>query len=351
MVLWNDLDPWQQFLSRIYAIASLHIHWPVANVSAAAVLGAFCDGKNGPQYSKDVHFVADEHTSSARRVLTPVRFHYAKNCRPTEKIKELIASGIIHKQTNIVRDPQLLAQSYISINAYVGVCNGILVTSPLQTIFDCLRRLPFEDALKICDSLAKIYGLSNEQICEFIHIRKNCWKNFATRYKMQFVDEKSENGGESFCRGRMIRGGFVAPQLQKIIANPFYRNGKARSARTVRADYYWEILHVGQKSNEPKRIVAELDGRAKYVDEEMLRNTYSRDAIDAIIREKDRETVLSVLGYVIVRFGFSEAYYNNGREMLKKLRTAGVPMVGDKERKRRKRLLARWIGERTLMRL
>ncbi len=351
--LWNSLSPNEKAIAKIYAIARLHPHWPVSSVSAAALLGATCDSSSGPKYLENVHFAADEHTSTANRKRLPIKFHYAKFSRPTEKIDEFIERGIIHEPEEIVLSPRKLAKMYIPINEFVGVINGILVTSPKQTIFDCMRRLPFEDALKICDKLAKIYHISYRDMVEFIRLRAGCWKNIATLFKLKFVDGKSENGGESFCRGRMIRGGFTMPILQKDLENVLCKFGindedALQQTGTIRPDFMWEIT---TKSGETGFVAAELDGREKYENPQMLANVGAQDTTDIIIREHERENILTILGIRVIRFSFAEAAKDAGARLIRKLKSVHVPMVDRAEQKRRKRMLATRLGEWSLMRL
>ncbi|TCD54917.1 hypothetical protein EJ419_00540 [Alloscardovia theropitheci] len=349
---WNRLNPWQKQLSKICMVAGMHLHWPLANVSAAAVLGATCDGRNGPKYLEHVHFVADDKTSTAHRKRLPVRFHYAKFSRPKE-IFAMIKTQRIYANAIISQDERSIAKSYTPINSYIGIAHGILVTSPLQTIFDCMRRLPFEDALKICDRLAAIYHITYHDLVEFIFLRHGCWFNIPTLFKMKFVDRRSDNGGESFCRGRMIRGGLQAPIVQKEFKNCLLRlpadaGATLQRTDTIRPDFAWG---VSSSDGGFRYIAAELDGRAKYVNRAMISQVGATDSIDVLMREKDRENIFAFLGIPVVRFQFREAYMNNGENMLMKLRMIGVPEASEGEKQNRRGLLADCLGHPTLMML
>ena len=69
-------------------------------------------------------------------------------------------------------------------------------------------------------------------------------------------------------------------------------------------------------------IAGELDGRQKYVDTAMLKGG---DTIDAVLREKNRDGSLSLLGIRTVHFTFAEVFSGT---MVRKLTYAGVPQLG-----------------------
>lgn len=238
--------------------------------------------------------------------------------------------------------------------------NGILVTSPLQTIFDCLRDLPFEQALVICDQLASIFHLNLRAIRQAIRSRRHCWKVSTSRFSAQFVDGKSDNGGESFCRARMISAGFSVPKLQPEIRNPLSLLRQNHSVtlqrtETIRPDYVWKIPRIRSHNKQSRQaftwIAAELDGKEKYLAPRMLESIGASNIQDVILREKDRETALALAGFKIVRFQFQEAAFNGGASMIAKLRLAGVPEVPLKEKRRRRKYLVHSFADSRLRRM
>ena len=340
---WNQMSKTAQCVERILAVARQHPRWVVSATSAAAILGA----PIAPRFHRFIHFAADKHTSSKQRETLPIRFHYIENCRPKEDIEKFLAN---YRDLNDAHKDS----KYYPINDTVGISHGVLVTSPLQTIFDSFRMLPFEQALEIGDFLVREYGITKKQLLNFFSKRHRCWKALNARFKSLFIDEKSENGGESFCRARILREGFVQPILQKSIPNPLFKLARdylpsTQNTRTLRPDFMWEIPQKNQDSGF-KHIVAELDGEKKYRNRAMLQETGAKDAVDVVLREKDRETALQFAKYMVVRFRFHEAYQNDGKVMLEKLHLAGVPMVNPRERTRRARLMARFLGDPTLHR-
>ncbi|WP_018142802.1 hypothetical protein [Alloscardovia criceti] len=338
---WDELSNSEQIRARIVAMAKKHRNWVVSAVSAAALHGAVIH----PKFHRNVHFAVDQHTATGRRKTLPVRFHYIKDCRSAPKYKKICTKEFDRKK--------LRNNGYLALDDRMGVMHGMFVTSPLQTIFDCMRMLPFDQALIVCDALSRIYKISYIQIRNFVIKRQRCWKARVAQFKAKFIDSSSENGGESLCRAIMIRGGFELPKLQSVINNPLFRMKRTKAAtlqstRVIRPDFVWKLKNIGKSKKNFKYIAAELDGRDKYVNPQMLAQQGNRDLMEVALREKDRETALNLCGYKVIRFQFAEAVRNGGNAMLSKLKLAGVPMVSKFEQSRRKRLLAMRLGDVTL---
>ncbi len=344
---WNNLSERNQDIAQIYGMSATHPHWTIISLSAAAIYGAVSTLPHKEDLYKFIQIGTDSHTSTGKRQTLPLRFHYIRESRPEVSLLELATQGIMLFEEE---DP---AQAYIPINDTVGMFNGVLISSPLQTIFDCLRMLPFEDAIIMCDQIADMFDISYQDILQFGLLRRKCWKNEIAGFKAKFVDRKSENGGESFCRARMARAGLETPELQTVVDNPLRQLNRPhlptlQNTRTIRPDFAWE-LH--EKDSAFTHIAGELDGNKKYIDPKIHREMGVSSINDVISREKDRETALNLVGYKVVRFSFAEALYENGRVMIEKLIMAGVRLVKYWERMRRKRFLARFLGDKTLHRL
>ncbi|TCD54003.1 hypothetical protein EJ419_06130 [Alloscardovia theropitheci] len=310
---WQSASIKQRAIATIRAVAQNHAHWPLSSISAAAVLGAMC---NNADLYRFIHFSVDIHTSTQNRKRLPVRFHYIKTGR-SPKIRFLLSD---EKSTST-------RNTYIPISETLGMINGFIVTSPLQTIFDCMRMLPFEDALIICDKLAKRYNITYNQIVQFTVKRSGCWKVRYAAFKQRFIDPQSENGGESFCRARMLRSGFTQPELQVELPNPLFKIKRPnrydiQNSKTIRPDFLWKI---SDENATFKYIAAELDGKEKYSKPSLIVNSHSTSTQGVILKEKDRETALNLAGYKVIRFQFFEAAQSDGAAMSEKLLLAGVP--------------------------
>ena len=95
------------------------------------------------------------------------------------------------------------------------------------------------------------------------------------------ADEAAESVGESRSRALIHILGFPAPVLQR----PFYDS----EGFIGRTDFFWPEYGV----------IGEFDGDAKYLDDELLGDRSTREAI---LAEKKREDRLRALGYKVVRW-------------------------------------------------
>ncbi|OTA25917.1 hypothetical protein B9G54_06540 [Alloscardovia macacae] len=264
--------------------------------------------------------------------------HCIKNTRVDDDIVLGMSTYVVER---ILQNAENLYDQYQSINDTVGIVLGILVTSPLQTMFDVARQLPFENALQICDMLARIYQISQDDISQFLDTRKGCRGLTYARYMLSFVRMDSDNGGESYARARMILAGFVIPDVQVTLPNPFYNPARGdvptiQNTKTLRVDFCWDMK---KKDGTTARIVAELDGQSKYTDEDILEKSGATGESDVALKERDREGALTQMDMRIVRFQFFEASHNDGAQMVRKLQIAGVPTVSEGQIRRRRRWL------------
>ena len=105
---------------------------------------------------------------------------------------------------------------------------------------------------------------------------------------LDWADPRSENGGESIARGRMLLLGFVRPELQVEVPRV------VEEGRPYRADYCW-IRADGLV------ILGELDGTIKYLEEEFMGG---RDIGEVLSDENVRGSRFTLYDVSLVRFGF-----------------------------------------------
>ncbi|KAB8288244.1 hypothetical protein [Bifidobacterium avesanii] len=274
---WASLTYWQRIMHMLRAVAERRPDWPLCQISAAAVWRL-----HGTYTMHDrVHVAVDDRTCTRNR--SYFRFHHLKDARAE------------------IRD-------------------GILVTSLMQTVFDCIRTLRFPPALAICDAAMRLYGLARDELATFIDERAGHKGVEQARLVASHADPRSENGGESIARAWMLIWGYEPPELQYEIVDPVSR-------RLWRTDFKW-TRHDGAT------IIGELDGREKYVNPDMIKGA---DAIDTILAEKEREGDLRLLGNtVFVRFTFNEVVH--APELVRRrLDLAGVPRAAEPLRLLRRR--------------
>ncbi|KAA8821370.1 hypothetical protein [Bifidobacterium vespertilionis] len=262
---WSGLPYIEQIMHILRAVIAKHRKWVLGGLSAAAVWGL-----NETYRMHDHVYLA-----------TDLRSH----CRNRRYFKFLLVPSL---------EPEMR--------------NGLPVTGLLQTVFDCARTLPFDQALAICDAAMRIHGLARSAMETFVANHRGFKGVSLARKVFAHADPRSENGGESIVRALLIQWGYAVPLMQQWITDPV-------TGRRWRVDFLW-ILPDG------RMIVLELDGREKYVNPVM---TDGRDVTDVILAEKERESGIQLRGDIrFVRTTFKQATEQS--EALRfKLDLAGVP--------------------------
>ena len=192
--------------------------------------------------------------------------------------------------------------------------NGVLVTSFVRTVYDCLRTFDFPSALAIADSVLRTKGISPERLV--LNIHEACSKKPGLKRVesiIELADGRAENGGESKVRAQILKLGFALPELQTETSDPL------NPSKSYRADFFW-TLESGAI------VIGELDGKDKYIDPKMADG---KPTIDRLLAERRREARLTLneKPVRIMRFSFEEACDS---EYFSDLLTAyGIPRTGD----------------------
>lgn len=261
---WNKLEPQEQMMNVLRALARLHPEWIFSHSSAALIHGLFV-GKN---HCATVHVASTFHSAA----------------------------------------PHIVHHAYRS-NA-CSVIDGLRVTPLLRTIFDCTRSANFADGLAVADSgLAALHMTCPElysRMREAFRGHRGIRRSLAT---IAHADARSENGGESFARSRIIELGFLLPELQVEIVNPI------KPQSPYRVDFYWELANG-------KKVAGELDGMIKYVNPRYMGGrTLERVLID----ERERESCLNAADVMVMRFKYKDVV--DTRHFTQLLERFGVPRV------------------------
>lgn len=88
------------------------------------------------------------------------------------------------------------------------------VTSPVQTVLDCLRDLPFAEALAVGDSALRSGAVRPRELVSATSTLRGPGSR-RVRGRMRWLDPRAENAFESSCRAILIEGGVsgFVPQL------------------------------------------------------------------------------------------------------------------------------------------
>lgn len=148
---------------------------------------------------------------------------------------------------------------------------GVLVTNPVRTTSDLLRRLYRPYALAAADGLARAGLISPEEVIEFVAKLKGYPGIVQARSLSLLFDPRAESPGESWQRLRMIDAGFPIPEPQFVVVD--------RWGRERRLDLAYPIIKVG----------AEYDGREFHTED-----------VDVDHDDDRRDYLSTILGWRIV---------------------------------------------------
>lgn len=184
---------------------------------------------------------------------------------------------------------------------------GVPVTPLLRTAFDCARWLSFREGLAVADSALRVGHIPREELVEYVDRMRAGYHGIAqARMTVAHADGRSENGGESKARAAMWELGFMMPDLQVEVPNPFSGSG------VYRVDFLWRLP-------DGTEVYGEHDGDEEYVDPQMNGGS----PLAALKGERTRESRLTVTHAGIVRF--SPADVANAEFFDWLLRLYGIP--------------------------
>lgn len=150
------------------------------------------------------------------------------------------------------------------------------VTTPLRTVLDCARALPFDEALAVADSALRARAIDRRQLTEAAaHLRGTGAR--AARRVAAHADARAANPFESVLRALTIEEGFdLTPQLQIAESGLF------------------AVVDLG---SEALRLAVEADGFEHHGTRKGLR------------KDCRRHTELAVYDWSSLRFSFEDVMY------------------------------------------
>lgn len=184
--------------------------------------------------------------------------------------------------------------------------DGMRVTDSMRTMLDCARVLDFENAMIICSAALRAEQIPNSQLQEYVEGHPRIKGIIRARYVAEKAEPLCENGGEVAALCAFHETHFKKPEHQKKFASPL-------DGHEIRPDYVWT-------RDDGTLIAGELDGLQKYTD---LRMTRGLSQAEILMREKDRESELNMLGIDVVRFQMQ--HVRNKEALQQRLNAARVP--------------------------
>lgn len=261
---WEQLGQIDQARSIICALGRIHPAWVFCSFSAAAIYGL----EIGRDRALPLHAC-------------------------TRKGRRNAFNGRLVHHPEFTGNPMLVG--------------GVRCTPPTQTVIDCLLELDFSRGLAVADSALRILGSTKEELFAALATRSGHPNIGVAKDAIALADGRSENGGESVARAVMIEQGFMIPELQVWIPDPFDPAGG------YRVDYRWYLGDNGT-------VIGELDGKDKYVDPEMIGEN---STLDVLLDERHRESRVTLDGTKVLRFSFKDVM--NSARFVRMLEMYGIP--------------------------
>lgn len=158
-------------------------------------------------------------------------------------------------------------------------------TTPPRTVVDCLRCLPFGDALAVADGAAR-RGLVTRTGLEEVRAHERGWPYVSqVDLALPVIDPRRENWFESFSVARLFQRGVPVPESQVEIYD-------AAGRFLGRIDAFWR----------DGATVGEADGQGKYLGDVDLTGPDARAAARRVVAEKVREDRIRDTGLQFVRW-------------------------------------------------
>lgn len=174
--------------------------------------------------------------------------------------------------------------------SYVKI-DRVAVASLVEATVDCLCSCDFEDSLAIADGCLRVARADASYLRrEVERLAHGCKGVEKARHVARWADRRAESGGESIARAVMIRAGIPPTDIQREFDDPL------EPRNSYRADFVFELI-------DGKTVLGEFDGRAKYEDEQLRGGS---STIDVLLKERQRESRLTLMDVRIVRFNWSD---------------------------------------------
>ena len=260
---WQGLDAAERYRHIIRSLAAIHPQWVFCEMTAAAIFGI------------------------------------------NESTRHMKLVNIAVERNRYMHDYGLIRHHYMNVVQY-EIVDGVRVTPLIRTVFDCMRKQSFPDALAIAESALRGRVVSKRTLQQHFAAMRGRGKAEAL-LALRYATGRTENGGEAYALGVMLNERFMEPTLQEEMVYPFDLSHRDR------VDFAWHTA-------DGRLIVAELDGRVKYRDKTMFRDG---DLSATVIAEKEREERIRLVADELVRFSFREAMERT--PLVRKLVKAGVP--------------------------
>jgi hypothetical protein len=156
----------------------------------------------------------------------------------------------------------------------IELVDGFRVTSATRTCIDLALTQPFDLAVAALDECLRRRLVTPQGLRETLDERAVGRGSRAALRVLDFASDKSDSGGESWCRCRLAEVGTPTPELQKAFSDDAGPIG--------RVDFWFDEV----------KVAVEFDGDQKYLD---ARYSEGRGTSEILLRERKRERRLLAL--------------------------------------------------------
>lgn len=153
-----------------------------------------------------------------------------------------------HASTRVEREDVRCRQAIID-SEDIGEADGVLLTNPVRTASDLLRRMYRPYAMAAADAFAHAGLITRDELMAYVAKRKGYRGIVQARALARLVEPKTQSPGESWQRLRIHDAGFPPPESQFEVTDDF--------GRAYFLDHAYPELLIG----------VEFDGKEFHTDE------------------------------------------------------------------------------------
>jgi hypothetical protein len=164
---------------------------------------------------------------------------------------------------------------------------GVRVTAVERTVADCLRTVPLTASVPVVDAALHRQLATRPQLADYLEVQRRWTGMPRARLALSMADGRRETWLESYSVVRLDRLGVPAWRAQVLVLD-------GGGELLGRVDGLWEDCAV----------VAEVDGRGKYLDGAL--GPSGEHTARAVIAEEVREDAIRDLGLEVVRWDLAE---------------------------------------------
>lgn len=259
------------FLGGVSTWAELRLHHPARRIRRAVGAGTVVRATRG----RYVLPVAAEHLATAQS-RSAVLSHLSAAVHHGWKVKTVPADAWV----TVPRTRHLLAEQRVGVVPRWGelepaqVRHG--VTTPLRTVLDCARVLPFDEALAVADSALRARAVTHTELADAAQ-RLRGPGALAVRRVAAHADARAANPFESVLRALCIEEGYnLAPQVELAESG------------------LYAIVDLG---SEALRLAVEADGFETHGTRRGLR------------KDCERHTLFAIFAYSSLRFAYEHVMF------------------------------------------